>query len=57
MNKYLSAFIDRFSQESTWRGIIAMGTAFGIVMDPQRAEAIIAAGMFIIGTINFAKDK
>lgn len=57
MNKYVNAFITRFSQESTWRGLIAMLTAFGVVMDPAKSDAIIAAGLFIIGTINFAKDQ
>lgn len=57
MNKYLSAFIDRFSQESTWRGITAIVTAFGVALEPSKAEAIIAIGLFVIGTINIAKDK
>lgn len=57
MNKYVSAFIEKFSQESTWRGIVALLTAFGVTLEPDKANAIIAAGLFVIGTINFAKDK
>ena len=57
MNKYTQAFISRFSQESTWRGLVAMTAAFGVVIEPAKADAFIAAGLFIIGTINFAKDQ
>lgn len=57
MNKYIATFIDRFSQESTWRGLTGILTAFGVLIEPAKAEAIIAGGMFIIGSINFAKDK
>lgn len=57
MNKYVEAFVTRFSQESTWRGLVAMLTGFGVVVEPAKADAIIAAGLFIIGTINFAKDQ
>lgn len=57
MNKYVEAFIEKFSQESTWRGLVAVCAAFGAVMEPDKANAIVAAGMAIIGTINIAKDK
>ena len=57
MNKYAAAFVARFSQESTWRGLVAMLTGFGVVIEPSKADAIIAGGLFIIGTINFAKDQ
>jgi len=57
MNKYLSAFIEKLSQESTWRGIVAVLTAFGVTLDPERANAIMAVGLCIIGTINVTKDK
>ena len=57
MNRYASAFVARFSQESTWRGLVAMAAGLGVVIEPAKADAIIAAGLFIIGTINFAKDQ
>ena len=53
----LSAIVDRFKQESTWRGLIAIATASGIQFNPEYSEAIIATGLFLIGTINFAKNK
>lgn len=57
MNKYLDTFVERLAQESTWRGITAMLTGLGVVIEPQKAESIIAIGLFIIGTINVAKNK
>lgn len=57
MNKYLETFIERFSQESTWRGLIQIAAGFGAMIEPEKAAAIIALGMFISGTINTAKNK
>lgn len=57
MNKYLSAFIERLSQESTWRGLIQIAAGFGAMIEPEKAAAIIALGMFISGTINAGKNK
>lgn len=57
MNKYATAFVDKFSQESTWRGIIQASMAFGLTMEPAKQTAIISIGMFLLGTINFAKDQ
>lgn len=50
--------IDRLSEASTWRGLIAFATAAGIVVSPDQAEAIIAAGLAFIGVLGaFTKDK
>lgn len=46
----------KLTQESTWRGLIALVTAFGMTIDPTRAEAIVAAGITAIGIINILKD-
>jgi len=44
-------------QESTWRGIIQISTAFGIILQPAQAAAIIAGGTALVGIINaFKKD-
>lgn len=46
-----------FRQESTWRGIIAIAMSAGVTLDPDQQNAIIAAGLAIIGLINvFKKD-
>jgi hypothetical protein len=47
--KYLT---DRLSEMSTWRGLIALGTALGVKLAPNQQEAIVATGLAIIGLIN-----
>ena len=51
----MARIIEALKQESTWRGIIAIITAAGVVISPELATHIIALGMTIIGTINIAK--
>lgn len=53
MNRIVTAL----KQESTWRGIIAISAAFGIVIEPQISESIIALALALIGSINVLKDK
>lgn len=48
--------IERLGQESTWRGFITTVTAFGIIIKPELAEAIIAAGLALVGVINILKN-
>ena len=45
------------SEESTWRGIIALITASGVVISPEAATTIIAVGMALIGGINVIKSE
>jgi len=53
----MKTILEYLKQESTWRGIIAIATAFGIQLAPEQAESIIAAGLAAIGLINtFKKD-
>lgn len=50
--------IDRLKEASTWRGLVALVTAFGVTITPEQGEQIIALGLAIIGTIAvFFKDK
>ena len=51
MHKGLEYLVGRLSEASTWRGIVAIGTAFGITMTPEQAEAIVAGGLGLIGLI------
>lgn len=55
--RILDVLVERFSQESTWRGLTGVLTAFGVLIEPQRMEAIVATGLFIMGTINMVKNK
>jgi len=52
----IDRLIEKLSQESTWRGIVALIMAIGVSIDPERANQIIAAGMTIIGLINVIKN-
>jgi hypothetical protein len=43
--------LDRLSETSTWRGILALLTAAGIALSPEQASAITAAGLATIGVV------
>jgi len=50
--------IQRGKEASTWRGLVAIITAAGISLDPAQMEAIVAAGLAVIGVIGaFFPDK
>ena len=53
----LDRLLAKLSEESTWRGIVALLMALGSTIDPDRANAIIAAGLTIIGLINVIKRQ
>lgn len=44
--------IARLSENSTWRGLTALLTAVGVTLSPDQSNAIIAAGLALIGVIN-----
>jgi len=44
--------LDRLKENSTWRGLIMVATALGVKVDPSQSEAIIAAGLALVGLIN-----
>jgi hypothetical protein len=46
----------RLTQESTWRGIILVLTAFGVQIAPELIESIIAVGLALVGMINISKN-
>jgi hypothetical protein len=41
----------RLSEPSTWRGIVLALTALGIVLSPDQADAIVAAGLAVAGLV------
>jgi len=56
--KALLFVLDRLSENSTWRGLILVGTAVGLKLEPDHQEAIVAAGLGLVGAINvFRKGK
>ena len=44
--------LESLTQPSTWKGILGLVTAFGIVLEPQQATAIITAGLAVIAMVN-----
>ena len=47
----------RLREASTWRGIIALLTAAGVALDQAQIEAIVTAGLAVIGVIGvFFRD-
>lgn len=38
-------------EASTWRGLIWLATAAGVHLEPDQADAIVAAGMALAGLI------
>jgi hypothetical protein len=49
--------LDRLKEESTWRGIVLLATALGVKLEPDKSEAIIAAGLAIVGLINVIRKE
>lgn len=50
--------IERLREPSTWRGLVWVLAACGIVLKPEQVDAIIVAGMAIAGLIGvFATEK
>lgn len=45
-------FLDRAGELSTWRGIITLLTAFGILHAPDRADEFAAYGVTLYGIIS-----
>ena len=44
-------FLARAKEPSTWRGVILFLTAIGVPLAPQLQEAIITAGLGIVGLV------
>lgn len=50
--------LERLGENSTWRGLIGLITAGGVIISPDLQAAIIAAGLALIGLINvFRREK
>lgn len=58
MGNFMEFLYERLREPSTWRGLIAMLTSLGVVLDPDQIELIIPVGVGIIGVIGtFVPDK
>lgn len=47
----MNYFISRLKEASTWRGIVAIVTACGIGISPELGEAIVGAGLGLMGIV------
>ncbi|WP_373031664.1 hypothetical protein [Sulfurovum sp.] len=45
------------SMPSTWKGIIGIATAAGLVVSPELAAQIVALGIAVIGAINVVRNE
>lgn len=58
MNSWIVRWgLARLREPSTWRGLIALATAFGVVIRPEVADALITLGLALIGGINVATPE
>jgi hypothetical protein len=47
-----NVLLGKLSENSTWRGLVLIATAVGLKLDPEQANAIIAAGLAVVGVVN-----
>lgn len=53
--KILNIVIERLAENSTWRGLILVGTALGLKLEPELQNQIVAAGLSLVGLINIVR--
>ena len=57
-NVFFKYFLNRLKEPSSWRGIVLILTICGISLDKDQQEAIMVAGLALVGLIGaFAPDK
>jgi hypothetical protein len=52
MKTLIDTLLARLGENSTWRGILLVATAVGVKLEPDLQNAILAAGLGLIGLIN-----
>lgn len=52
MKKIIETLLGKLSENSTWRGLILIATAVGVKIEPELQEAILVAGLGLVGLIN-----
>lgn len=53
----MDTVLNFLGQQSTWKGLVGIVTAAGVVISPDMAQAIIATGMALIGLINVFRNE
>lgn len=57
MKNLLTTLLEKLSENSTWRGLILIATAVGVNMDTDLQEAILVAGLGLVGLINVIRKS
>ena len=57
MNNIVETILKYLNQASTYKGLFSVLAAFGVVLKPELADAIIACALGIIGLINVCIDE
>ena len=57
MNKIVETILKYLNQSSTYKGLFSVLAAFGVVLKPELADAIIACALGVIGLINVLVDE
>jgi hypothetical protein len=52
MKSLIDTLLARLGENSTWRGILLVATAVGVKLEPDLQNAILAAGLGLVGLIN-----
>jgi hypothetical protein len=52
--KYL---LDRLTEPSTWRGLVALLTVFGAKLQPEAADSIVTAGASVYAAIQILRKE
>jgi hypothetical protein len=55
MKTLIDTLLARLGENSTWRGILLVATAVGVKLEPDLQNAILAAGLGLIGLINVVR--
>jgi hypothetical protein len=50
--KIAEIVLEKLSENSTWRGLILIAMAVGVKIEPELQEAILVAGLGLVGLIN-----
>ena len=53
----MNTLLGYLKQPSTWRGLIGIISAFGLVLSPEQATAIISLGVAGIGAVEVFRNE
>jgi hypothetical protein len=57
MKTLIDTALNYLGQSSTWRGIILIAGSFGIALEPQLTNQIVATAIGAVGVINLLRNS